>query len=331
MDGTTSGWVIEGPSTNRLRDKSAIGRPTGDGKLILSAGEIMFCHHYRNIPLPSEDWLSSTILENTTLLAEYAIIEALRVPGNKIVLSNNSDIFDVTSEPETWGIRWESDKHPRNNEPIAEVRWFFSNQNLDTVDIIEWSNKVSEKGRIAEVLVVDDELSVVTYRVSIVDPRGNIDCENVIDSLLALNDGISINQGRIYPLEDWRIPQVGIQVEGGIFVDSITCALIDGEFEREEVTILTDILSRGLHPRPGFKYGTEWRCYDKTIGEDHAPYLITLPSRAPNDWAATCLASRLASGVNKTWLIPVKENNKWNYLAITRPPADARWSNPRRR
>ena len=70
MDGTTSGWVIDGQSTNRLRDKSAIGRPTEDGKLILSAGEIMYCHHYRNIPLPSEDWFGSTILENTTLLAE---------------------------------------------------------------------------------------------------------------------------------------------------------------------------------------------------------------------------------------------------------------------
>ena len=83
--------------------------------------------------------------------------------------------------------------------------------------------------------------------------------------------------------------------------------------------------------RPGFKYGTRWRCYDKPLGEDHAPFLVILPEDAPKDWAGACLASRLASGVNKIWLHPISHGDSWNYLAIKRPPADSRWSNPNKR
>ena len=83
--------------------------------------------------------------------------------------------------------------------------------------------------------------------------------------------------------------------------------------------------------RPGFKYGSKWRCYEKRIGEDHAPYLVVLPDEAPKNWAGACLASRLASGVNKIWLYPVNNEGSWNYLAITRPPADSRWTNPSKR
>ena len=72
----------------------------------------------------------------------------------------------------------------------------------------------------------------------------------------------------------------------------------------------------------------EWRCYDKKIGIDHAPWLVVSPSKEKMNWESACLASRLASGVNKTWLQPLKIDNVWKYLGIIRPPAKSRWTNP---
>ena len=136
----------------------------------------------------------------------------------------------------------------------------------------------------------------------------------------------------LFPSEDWKIQQLGVPSTGGIHLDSITCEIVQGLNPLSEgAKILSDLLNRGLVIRPGFKYGTRWRCYDKPLGEDHAPFLVVLPEDAPRNWAGACLASRLASGVNKIWLHPVAKGNSWNYLAITRPPPDSRWSNPNKR
>ncbi len=331
MSTQTYGWTFDGSAANRLRDKSAIGRPMGENTLLLSPAEVLFCHHYRNTPLPSANWLDSVLENMPALLFEYSVLEALRVPGNKVVLNSNLDVFNEECDSESWGARWPSDNKPNNSAPFAEIRWFHSSDLLNTSQLLEWANRVAGNNRIAEVLIVDDEFSVVTYRVEEVNPSGNIPCEKLLEKLVKTKGGVDIDGGRIYPAENWTIPQIGISIEDGVFVDSNSCQIIDNESMSESASVLVDLLLRGLHPRPGFKYGTEWRCYDKIIGEDHAPFLVTLPSKVPEDWVGACLTSRLASGVNKTWLIPVESDLNWKYLTVIRPPNDARWSSPNRR
>ena len=53
------------------------------------------------------------------------------------------------------------------------------------------------------------------------------------------------------------------------------------------------------------------------------------PENIPSDWNEACLASRLASGVNKTWLMPIFISSEIDYISISRPPTDSRWSTPR--
>jgi len=159
-----------------------------------------------------------------------------------------------------------------------------------------------------------------------------LDSTGVFAALDATSGGVTSAGGRLYSTDSWSIQQLGVPTEAGVYVNGITCEIIDGRKPLSEgAQILNDLLDRGLVMRPGFKYGTRWRCYDKPLGEDHAPYLVVLPSEAPHDWAGACLASRLAAGVNKIWLHPVQYGEKWCYLAVTRPPADSRWSNPNRR
>jgi hypothetical protein len=67
------------------------------------------------------------------------------------------------------------------------------------------------------------------------------------------------------------------------------------------------------------------------LGDGHAPWLVVNPAEAPQDWGSTCLASRLASGVNKHWLHPISVDGVWRYLEVARPPPDSRWTNPSRK
>ena len=311
MSGTPEVWEYDGPASQRLWQKSVIGRLLKNGSLALSPAEILFVHHHRNIELPYKDWKTDALSINDTLLQEYCILEALRAPGNKVVLRENLDIFDLDYQTQTWACRWPSDAHPKDSKPTAEVRY---------------------SNRIAEVMIVDEELSVVSYQLSSESPTGIFKQEGLGEKLPNLSEGINSADGMIFPSENWEIEQLGIPTEEGIFLDTIASEIVDGKSPLSQgALILLDLLDRGLVIRPGFKYGSKWRCYEKRIGDDHAPYLVVLPDEAPKNWAGACLASRLASGVNKIWLHPVNNEGSWNYLAITRPPADSRWTNPSKR
>ncbi len=320
-------WPYNGGASERLVDKSAIGRVSKEG-LMLSDIEYIFCHKHRNIPLPEEKWMKRIQDDNPSLLYSYAVFEAIRISGNKVVLDFNLGLYNVEFEEETWGCRWVSSSHPRNNNPDSEIRWFRAEEEFEEKSLINWVSKVTEKGRIAEVLVVDDEFSVVTYHLEICEPRGKSSNPDLIKQICSLEKGREVEGGRIYPREKWSTTQIGLFLEEGVYVNQTTCDLIDGK-KTEETEVLQDILIRGLSPRPGFKYGTKWRCYNGSVGDEHAPYLVVSPKNKPKNWEEACLASRLASGVNKIWLLPVKLN-EWTYIAVRRPPADSRWTNPNR-
>jgi len=332
MPSTSSPWSYSGAAADRLWHKSAIGRPEEGGSLLLSPAETLFVHHHRNVDFPSVDWLATALNADSLLMQQFAVLEALRVPGNKVIFSANLEVVGQTAQEDSWAARWASDSHPRDSSPIAEVRWFQDSDSLDSDGLFEWAERVESNGRVAEVLVVDSELSVVTYRASSANPLGELDSTGVFAALDAISGGVTSAGGRLYSTESWSIQQLGVPTEAGVYVNGITCEIIDCRKPLSEgAQILNDLLDRGLVMRPGFKYGTRWRCYDKPLGEDHAPYLVVIPSEAPHDWAGACLASRLAAGVNKIWLHPVQYGKKWRYLAVTRPPADSRWSNPNRR
>ncbi len=349
------GWVYDGPAASRLWEKSAIGVIIDDGKLLMHDCEVLFCHSHRGVGLPdstnggkSEVWIVDRVRRNPRLLEESAILEALRVPGNKIVLSENAESmgFDCS---ESWALRWSSDTHPSKNEPVSEVLWYHANDEFSTPGgsddsvlcrLLNWSESVSRKGRIAEVLVIDDEQSVVTYRLHEANPKGRMmaPSSRILRNIANME---SVNQGRngtFYPdVTKWPSDTIGIPSHGGRQVDNIEQEIIEsakaGTVQvSESAKILLDLWDRGLNMRSGFKYGTTWRCYPGEVGDGHAPWLVVDPTiEGPENWAEACLSSRLASGVNKQWLYPIFHEAGLRYLEISRPPSDSRWSNPIRR
>ena len=368
-------WEYGGPAASRLWEKSAIGVIIEGGKLLLSDSEVLFCHNHRGISIPTitgnqdySDWIAQRVHLTPNLLQEAAILEALRVPGNKVVLSKNANLLGI-EESGSWAIRWSSDCHPSNHPPISEVLWFHSKDELRGIgngsnhilkELLHWCNSVSSKGRIAEVLVIDEEQSVVTYRIQEANPNGQMSAPNY-ETFRMINDMGSFRQswdGAFFPeVIDWPSDVIGIPLFGGRQLDKIECELvrelgaaknadnsqhmiesINDTFDEvlldglsESASILLNLWMRGLNTRSGFKYGTTWRCYPGDVGDGHAPWLIVDPNNeGPANWADACLSSRLASGVNKQWIYPMFDDGRWRYLEISRPPSDSRWSNPNR-
>ena len=56
---TKDGWFISAPLSNRLYQKSALGKPV-DGGIILTSEEVMFCHWHRHVPL-EDGWVDSQL------------------------------------------------------------------------------------------------------------------------------------------------------------------------------------------------------------------------------------------------------------------------------
>ena len=82
-------WIYSGSAKERLWNKSAIGRRINNNDLLLSPAEVIFCCNHRHLDWPSENWLEKESEKNPDLINEAIILEALRVPGNKIILTEN--------------------------------------------------------------------------------------------------------------------------------------------------------------------------------------------------------------------------------------------------
>ncbi|RJU86484.1 MAG: hypothetical protein DWB89_03880 [Candidatus Poseidoniales archaeon] len=344
--------LYDGSSYSRLWEKSAIGILADGPGLLLTDSEVIFCREHRGVEFNGlndhgsySSWLTDRIEVNQNLLLETAILEALRVPGNKVVLSENFDSLNL-GKSRSWAMRWSSDGHPKKGAPVSEILWFESKDLLNgkvesgesmLKDLLYWCVEVEEMGRIPEVLIIDEEQSVVTYRLSECNPTGVMEkpAKEIIDEISEM-EKTRISGNRIFfpSVSKWPLDSIGIPLQGGRQLDHIEAEVITSYFEGEHSTsadILLDLWMRGLNTRSGFKYGSTWRCYSGSVGDAHAPWLVVDPtSEGPENWAEACLSSRLASGVNKHWLYPILDNSGWRYLQISRPPSDSRWSNPRR-
>ena len=320
-------WHFKEKSADRLWHKSAIGKPAQGGGLYMNTVELLFCVNHRNIAFPIGNLIIEELEENQTFLVQYVAMEAVRIPGNKVVLNIDQWSADYDFEENSWAMRWPSNLHPRESDPVSELQIFNSNDPIIPEELYSWCEGVEHKGLIPEIIVVDEEGSAVTYRISIEDPRGELGKYSGIDidtgSLYEISGG-----GYFIPRLDSEVSRVSERLLGGGITDSAFRSLIKGD-EDARAVVLLDLLNRGLNPKSGFKYGTKWRCYEGDVGKSHAPWLVADPENIPSDWNEACLASRLASGVNKTWLMPIFTRGHIDYMSISRPPTDSRWSTTR--
>jgi len=201
---------------------------------------------------------------------------------------------------------------------------------------------------IPELLIIDEEHSVVSYRSHFHSPKGplvnpfrELDNEQRRFIARAWADSRETSGGIWLNIDSslWPIHGIGIRLEGGIWLTEIEGRIVSriinptmpnpSDETGRLVDLLSDMLSKGVAIRSGFKYGTRWRAYAGLVGGEHAPWLIAPVEEAPTNWGEACLSARLAANVHKFWLCASQiGSSEWRYLAIERPPSDSRWTNP---
>ena len=301
-------------------DRSALGMPTKEG-LTLGPVDILYCHLHRGMKLPSSNWFEDILEIRPTIISECLVDQALRSPGNKVVWYDHFDDISHEHSKNSTALRWDSNKHPSKFSPDAEVRWFHSRTEFDASDLLNWSDEVNQSGRIAEVMVVDDDLDVVCYRVKEIDPSGVFDSTRQdTENSIKIDSGTSWSKGE-------QLNNQHPSFLNGVLLDEHHSDL---PVYSEGSMVYEDLLERRLFVKSGFKYGVRWRAYENGSYDGHAPWLVCHPDAIPTNWISACQGSRLASGVSKTMLLPILDGTRIRYLAVLRPPSNSRWNSVRR-
>ena len=308
-------------ATRRWWDKSAIGRPIDD-VLLLCPTDVVYCHDHRGMEWPSENWFHDALRKRSSLIHEALVNEAMRQPGNKVLWHDHFEEMDFELIGGTQALRWDAKNHPSRSRPDAEVRWNHARSEFDIKELLKWCRAVNELDRFAEMLIVDDDLDVVSYRVKEVRPKGRFEAPSFDEG-----DSIEMLNGSSWVSEKGETGGIPSFLGGCVLDENSLTKANDGLGPR----VARDMEDRGLLVRTGFKYGVRWRAYEGDMSDGHAPWLVSHPHSLPTDWTSACQGSRLSSGVNKTMLLPVVDEDSVSYVAIVRPPPDARWSTTRRR
>lgn len=322
-------WVIEGGIASRLFQKSALGKPITGGKLVLQPSELMFCHWHRHLPLPNTDWVAKQMSTDPLFMHSCAALEVVRDGGEKVSLIESlNEENRATCISGTWAMRWNRNQHPSRDEPLAQVRWFASHDSVEWRDLLEWGEKVKAQNHKAEILVVDGEFDVTIYRLGIEQIAGGLVIPVLGESDItgleqAWSERVDSQNGFFMAIgkENWPLPTVGVAQMNGIWLNSVEAEWMDNLLNGVALSgmgnLYSDLLSRGLLCRPGFKYGCRWRLYSEPMDEAHAPWLLSPEGEAPGNWDGACLAVRLAAGVHKKWLCAL-QGKEWQYLSIER-------------
>ncbi len=273
------GWFIPAPLSNRLYQKSALGKPI-DGGIILTDEEVMFCHWHRHIPL-DEGWVDQRLKENPDFAYKAVAFDVVRNAGEKVV-----------PKGDRW-LRWNRESHPSKGGAEAVVRWATTKEKLDIGELLNWAQGLSDEGMLAELAIVDEEMDVTMYRLSLIDPKGIVT-----------------------PATTESHPLLGVEHLSRKFLRDDELDWING-VDNKVTNLFGELNSRGLIMRPGFKYGCRWRVYSTPVDVDHAPWLMQIEDDAPSDWEGVSLSVRLAEGVNKGWVVALLRDD-WNFLLIRR-------------
>ena len=273
------GWFISAPLSNRLYQKSAIGKPI-DGGINLTSEEVMFCHWHRHVPL-SSDWVDCRLEEDQDFAHKSVAYDVVRSAGEKVVPIDGK-----------W-LRWSRESHPSKGDAEAEVRWARAKGKFDIDDLLDWIQSISNENLKGEFAIVDDEMDVTMYRMELIEPIGSLP-----------------------PATKEKHPLLGVEHLSRKFLRQDELDWING-IENPVTNLFDELNTRGLLMRPGFKYGCRWRVYSTRVEDDHAPWLMQMEAESPSTWEGVCLSVRLAEGVNKGWVIAVNRGG-WKFLLISR-------------
>lgn len=164
------------------------------------------------------------------------------------------------------------------------------------------------------IATVDDENDITFFRLESADPRGEVDYtipENTDAEIIS--DRIATSSSE---LPDW----LGHEFKGVKFLTDLEAKLLHPDSGNQGSNhlfeVYRDLIGRKLIVKTGFKYGTNFRAYTKTMDE-HADFLVHF---IPEDeeWYKISRAVRVAHGVHKIMIFAGKTEKGVTYLSVER-------------
>ena len=311
------GWAVPAKLGQRLYEKSKLGRPVADGRVVLSPEEVLFCHWNRHVSLPSPTWLDESLVNDPSLLQRAVILDVARSGGEVLILN------DVDGS--RWGSRWSRHEKPPA-PPEAMADWSTAASDVDWETLLADAISDDAHDRLSEWYIIDEEFDVTMYHVhpvtfsGVLTPWSRLDDAQRDRLRHAWSVKVPCGDGYRLPLIDdaWPWSQVGTTHASGRQLNaeesSIMAHLVEGTTLTPISAKAQRLMDAGVMLRPGFKYGCRWRAYDTEIDAAHAPWLVQTEDQRPVRWQEVCLAVRLAEGVNKIWVTEV--DGQW--LAVRR-------------
>ena len=324
------GWYVPPPHSLRLHQKSAFGFRCKDEGILLTAVELLYCHWYRFIPLPEPKaaWFAANMLEEPQFEAHAIAMELMRNSHDLCVPVAHLTHRLGRLPEKTWAMGWPRGSAWMKTAPETQVRVQRTSDAVDWFELLNWFDGVSDQGQRAMLCVIDDEMEGTVYSLNEHRPKGD---HRTLSSLssdawscvkIALDQAVVSETVAYVPtIEEWPLPSVGVEHFSGRTLGLMEYAMLrEYNPSSSNKSLQSWLIEQGLMLRPGFKYGSLWRAYERPIGEEHAPWLIQPVELAPLTWDGVCLAARLAEGVHKTWLcaFPNPDENGWRTLSIAR-------------
>ncbi len=165
----------------------------------------------------------------------------------------------------------------------------------------------------AAIAVVDGDGDVTYYMLSDADPRGERferpAANNMIQAgnrVFILDDSVDFgtfgkNEGKFAHLS--------------VYEARYLAPGIDIDVDEEIYEVYRDLRDRGLIVKSGFKYGTHFRVYERSI-EEHSRYLVHVVPRR-EEMQRVSRAVRVAHGVRKELLLAKQVRGELRYLSIS--------------
>ena len=177
-------WYIPAPLSQRLHDKSALGQTTSDGGILLTPEEVMFCHWYRHVPLPSLDWFEQEVANDATVATRTIAMDVLRNGGERVVPAQHLQKRFPSLHPMTWAIRWQRHERWQKHGGFSQIRLQRTHDELDWDELHLWVQTVHTAGHVAELCVIDDEFDATIYHLSTANPIGD---QRLLSELVWMN------------------------------------------------------------------------------------------------------------------------------------------------
>ncbi|QLH74859.1 MAG: tRNA-intron lyase [Methanomassiliicoccales archaeon] len=237
---------------------------------------------------------------------------------------------------------------PTTSQTKAWVLAVSERSSFSIVDMLAQA-EISERTRKELLLaVVDEEGDITYYEAERADPHGELEKEPMIedakgilveDSVLVIDEAEAdalIKEG-FYGKKVGRFLQLSLieaahlQSLGRLTVRSSRSGrnireiafnkrarAVQPDFDMR-LKAFTDLRSRGLVVKTGFKYGTHFRVYEGDPGNHHSKYLVhAVPEDYVTIWAEVSRAIRLAHGVKKEVLFGRVGEDRVQYAKLKR-------------